>query len=155
MNGRLSQNIMVPGCKGLPWGSTNLSYCLVQGVSTSTWWFPSHVVVGVLVLDVSMTVELFPWEGVLLSGRVVTGVWWAIAVLTRVSGGVVGKVGCNDAPCNPWLFLEGLTEPAVRFISVTNLLISLCNALLNADEKSQEHVVEYYDCNTVDNREKT
>ena len=151
MDGRWLQQIMIPGCKGLPWGS----YCLVQGMNTSTWWYLSCVVVGVLVLEVSMTAELFPWEGVLLSGRVVTGVCSTVAVLTRVSGsGVVGIVGHNDVPHIPWLFLEGLPEPAVRLMSVTNLLISLCDAILNADEKSQEHIVKYYNCNTVENREK-
>ena len=52
-------------------------------------------------------------------------------MLTEVSGiGVVGIVDCNDAPHIPWLFLEALPDPAVRLMSVTNLLISLCNAMV-------------------------
>ena len=58
---------MVPGCNGLPWGSTNLSYCLVHGESTSTWYCLSCVVIGmgfgVSVFEVSITAVLFPWGG--------------------------------------------------------------------------------------------
>ena len=65
-------------------------------------------------------------------------------MLTRVSDSrVVGIVGCNDVSHIPLLFLEGLPDPSVRFLSVTNLLISLCDAMLIANEKSWEHVVKY------------
>ena len=79
--------------------------------------------IGALVFEVSITAKLFPWEGVLL-------VCGAVSMLTRVSGsGVVDIVGCNVALCIPLLFLEGLPDPAVWFMSVTSLLISLCNAI--------------------------
>ena len=43
---------------------------------------------------------------------------------TGVSGsGVADIVGCSDVLCIPWLFLEGLPGPVVRFMSVINLLI--------------------------------
>ena len=154
------QNITLPGCKGLAWRPMNLLHCLVQGVRTSTWWYlfcaAVHMGTAMLVLEVSMTEEVFPWGGVFPAGGVVTGVCRIIAMLTGVSGsGVMGIVGCDDVPCIPWLFLEDLPDPAVRFMSVINLLLSLHDAMLIADEKLWEHVFKYYDCNTVENREKT
>ena len=44
-------------------------------------------------------------------------------MFTRVSGtGVVGIAGCNDALHIPWLFLEGLSDPAVSSMSVTKFV---------------------------------
>ena len=78
--------IMVPGCNGLPWGLTNLLYCLVQGVTTSTSL--SCVVIGmgigVSVFEVSITAELFPWKGVLLADGVLTGECSAGALFTSL-----------------------------------------------------------------------
>ena len=114
----------LPGCKGLPSGSMNLSYCLVQSVSTSTCLSCMVIGMGVLEFEVSMTAELLPLEGVPLAGRVVTGVCGTVTVFTGVSGSsVAGLVGCSNVLHIPWLFLDGLSGPVVKFMSVTNLPI--------------------------------
>ena len=75
---------MVPGCSGLPCGSTNLSYCLVHGIRTSTWCSLSCVAIsmdiGVCEFWVCSTAELFP-----LAHGVVTGVCGAAVMLAGVS----------------------------------------------------------------------
>ena len=96
------KKITVPGCKGLPSGSMNLSYCLVQGVSTSTCLSCMVIGMGVFEFEVSMTAELLPLERVPLAGRVVTSVHVTVTVLTRVSGSrVVGIAGCSNVLCIP------------------------------------------------------
>ena len=42
-------------------------------------------------------------------------------------------MGCSNVLHIPRLFLEDLPDPVVRFISVTNLLISLCDVMLFAE----------------------
>ena len=96
MNGRSSQKITVPGCRGLPLAPTNLSCCLVQGVSTSTHLSCMEIGAGVLGFEVSMTAEPLLSEGILLATGVVTGVCGTVAEFTGVSGsGVVDIVGCS------------------------------------------------------------
>ena len=96
MNGRSSQNITVPGYRDLPLGSTNLSCCLVQGVSTSTCLSCMMIGTGVLEFEVSITAELVLSEGILLVTGVVTGVCGIVVVFTRVSGSrMLGIIGCS------------------------------------------------------------
>ena len=125
------QKITVPGCSGLLSGSTNLSCCYVQAISTSTCLSCVKIGTGVLGLEVSMTAELLLSESILLATGDVTGKCGTLAGFTRVSGSeVVDIVGCSGVLYIPWLFLEGLPDSAVMLISVTNLLISLCDAML-------------------------
>ena len=86
---------------------------------------------GVLELEVSMTVELLLSEGILLATGDVTGEFGTVAGFTGVSGsGVVDIASCSSVLHIPWLFLEGLPDPVVMFMSMTNLLISLHDAML-------------------------
>ena len=131
MKGRSLQKITIPGCSGLPLGSTNLSCCLMQGISTSTCLSCIEIGTGVLGLEVSVTVELLLSEGILLATSEVTSECGTVVGLTGVSGsGVVDIVGFSGVLHIPWLFLEGLPDPVVMFMLVTNLLISLCDAIL-------------------------
>ena len=131
MKGRSSQKITIPGCSGLPSGSTNLSCCLVQGVSTSTCLSWIKVGTGVLKLKVSVTVELLLSESILLANGDEIGEFGAVAGFTGISGsGVVDIAGCSRVLCIPWLFLEGLPDPVVMCMSVTSLLTSLHDAIL-------------------------
>ena len=86
---------------------------------------------GVLELEVSVTAELSLSEDILLATSDVAGKCSTVAGFTRISGSrVVGIVGCSSVLHIPWLFLEGLPDPVVMFMLVTNLLISLCDAIL-------------------------
>ena len=113
-----------------------LLYSLVHDVRTSTWCHLSCVAtgmgIGVSVLEVSCTAELFPGEGVPQASGIVTGVCGAAVLLTQVSGtGVVGMgVGGNVGPHIPWLFFEGLPDPNVWLMLVARLCIYLHNARL-------------------------
>ena len=145
MKGRSSQKITTPGCSGLPSGSTNLSCCLVQGISTSTCLSCMEIGTGVLGLEVSVTVELLLSEGILLATGDVTGESGTVTGFTGVSGsGVVDIAGCSSMLHIPWLFLEGLPDPVVIFMSVTNLLISLHDAMLFVEVCCQKQML-YYD----------
>ena len=153
MNGKSTQKITVPGCKGLPCGSTNLSYCLVDGVRTFTWCCLSCVAtgmdVGVLVLETSWTVELFPEEGIPLVYAVLIGVCSTAVVLVGVSGtGVVDMgVGWSVGSWIPWLFRDGLPDPTAWFMSVTSLLVSLHDAMQSFDGKLLwACIVKCFDC---------
>ena len=54
-----------------------------------------------------------------------------VAGFTGISGSrVIGIAGCSGVLQIPWLFLEGLPDPLVMFISVTSLLTSLHDAML-------------------------
>ena len=86
---------------------------------------------GVLWLEVSVIAELLLSEGILLATGDVTGKFGTVAGFTGVSGsGDVDIVGCSSVLCIPWLFLEGLLDPVLIFMSVTNLVISLHDAML-------------------------
>ena len=84
MNGRSSQKVTVPGCRGLPYGSTNLSCCLMQGISTSFCLSCMEIGAGVLGFEVFMTAEPLLSEGILLATGVVTGVCGTVAEFTCV-----------------------------------------------------------------------
>ena len=59
------------------------------------------------------------------------GVLGTVAGFTGVSGSrVVGIAGCSGVLQFPWLFLEGLPDPVVIFMSVTSLLTSLHDAII-------------------------
>ena len=75
----LHKKITVPGCRGLPSGSTNLSCCLMQDVSTSTCLSCREIGAGVLGFEVSMTAEPLLSGGILLATRDVTGVCGTVA----------------------------------------------------------------------------
>ena len=116
--------------QGLILGVNKPTCCLVQGVSIST--FLSYMVIGTNVLGfgVSITAELLLSEGILLVTGVITAVCGTVVVFTGVSGsGVLGIVGCSSVLCIPWLFLEGVPDPVIKFILVTSLMISLHNAM--------------------------
>ena len=82
MNGRSLQKITVPGCKGLPLGSTNLLCCLVQGKSTSIHLSCWEIGAGELGYGVSETVGLLLSECILLVTGVATDAWGIVAELT-------------------------------------------------------------------------
>ena len=86
---------------------------------------------GVLELEVSMAAELLLSGDILLATSDVTGEFGTMAGFTGVSGsGVADIAGCSGVLHIPWLFLEGLPDPVVTFMLVTNLLISLHDAIL-------------------------
>ena len=131
MKGRSTQNITVPGWSGLPAGSTNLSCCLVQGVSTSAFLSCDEIGTGELGIEVSITAWLLLSGSILLVSGEATGVLGTVAGLAGVSGSrLVGIVGCSSVLQIPRLFLEGLPDPVVMFMSVTSLLISLHDAIV-------------------------
>ena len=100
------QKITIPGCSGLPLGSTNLSCHLVQGVNTSACLSCVEIGTGVLGLEVFVTVELLLSEGILLATGEVTSECGAVAGFTGVSGsGVVDIAGCSSVLHTPWLFI--------------------------------------------------
>ena len=144
MKGRPSLKITIPGCSGLPSGSTNLSSCLMQGVRTSTCLSCVEIGTGVLELEVSVAVELFLSGCILLATGDVTGEFGIMAGFTGVSGsGVADILGCSSVLHIPWLLLEGLPDPVAMFMSVTNLLISLCDVILHVDMCCQVQVLYY------------
>ena len=126
MKGRSSQMITVPGCNGLPEGSTNLSCCLVQGESASTCLSSVEIATGELELEVSVAEWLLLSGSILLANGALTGVLGIVAGFTGVSvNRFVGTVRCSGVLWIPWLFLEGLPDPVVMFMLVTSLLIFL------------------------------
>ena len=78
----------------------------------------------------SVTAELLLSESILLANGDVIGEFGTVAGFTRVSGSrVVDIAGCSRVLHIPWLFLEGLPDPIIMFMSVTSLLISLHDAI--------------------------
>ena len=89
---------------------------------------------GVLELEVSMAAELLLSGCILLATGDVTGKFGTMAGFPGVSfSGVADIVGCSGVLHIPWLFLEGPPNPIVLFMPVTNLLISLHDAILFLD----------------------
>ena len=99
---------------------------------------------GVLGLAVYMIVELLLSEGILLAIGDVTGEFDIVAGSTGVSGSrVVDIVGYSSVLYIPWLNLEGLSDLVVMFMSVTSLLISLCDAILFMEVHCQMWMLYY------------
>ena len=106
MKGMSSQMITVQGCNGSPEGSTNLSCCLMQGVSGSTCLPCDNIATGDLELEVSVAEWLLLSGSILLANGALTGVLGIVAGFTGISGSrFVGVVGCSDVLQIPWLFL--------------------------------------------------
>ena len=97
-----------------------------------------------LKLEVCLTMEPLLSESILLGNGDEIGEFGTLARFTRVSGsGVVDIAGCSGVLHIPWLFLEGLPDPVVMFMSVTSLLISLCDAMLFIEGCCQMQTLYY------------